>query len=720
MEEPTVLDYVKEKLHFWKKGTLAFPTEVVNQIAIDGAEGELPAEPASFFDGSTESTAERIYSILRLIPKWSLLALFAALFGQMIIERTHEQWQAGFFLYVSALGLVGIAIRKNEWNLTPIPSANEEFAPIRITKRLFFVILPLVLLTFLLFGNGKFNFFNASLWILSVVLTALAFIQNFSGVKDWLGRVKDKLSNWPIRVNISGWSILVLVSFCIILFFRFYNLTGVPLEMTSDHAEKLMDVQDVIDGNYSVYFERNTGREAFQFYLTAFISQVFHTGITFLSLKLGTALAGIAIIPYMYFLGKELGNRRVGLLVMFLCGIAYWPNVISRVGLRFPLYPLFVAPMLYYILRGLRTKNVTDFIWAGIALGLGLHGYSPFRIVPFFVVIIFILYAFHQRSSQKLKFSTISVIVIAVVSLVVFIPLMRYMIDHLAIFNYRALSRVGEVETAFPGNPFLIFLSNSWKAMTMFAYDDGNTWLHSVTNRPALDVVGAALFYIGYLLILVRYIRQRNWQDLMLIIAIPFLMLPSTLSIAFPIENPSLNRTGGAIIPVFLIIGLALDGFMHGVEEKIGGKSGKLVAAGLALFLCVISVFHNYSLVFDKYRYQVNHSAGNTTEMAKVLKDFKGTFGSTDNAWIVGYPYWVDTRLPSIVNGERIKDYAIWPDQFEETLQYAGPKLFIFNKDDTSDLGVLHGMYPQGYVTRYKSAIEDRDFLIMVVLPENE
>ena len=71
-----------------------------------------------------------------------------------------------------------------------------------------------------------------------------------------------------------------------------------------------------------------------------------------------------------------------GLFALLFAGIGYWPNVISRVGLRFPLYPLFVAPTLYYLLRGLRTRNRNDFILSGLFLGLGLHGYSPIRILP--------------------------------------------------------------------------------------------------------------------------------------------------------------------------------------------------------------------------------------------------------------------------------------------------------------------------------------------------
>ena len=57
-------------------------------------------------------------------------------------------------------------------------------------------------------------------------------------------------------------------------YFRYAQLDAIPPEMTSDHVEKLLDVNDVLQGKYRVYFERNTGREPLQFYLAAFTLDV--------------------------------------------------------------------------------------------------------------------------------------------------------------------------------------------------------------------------------------------------------------------------------------------------------------------------------------------------------------------------------------------------------------------------------------------------------------
>jgi hypothetical protein len=66
----------------------------------------------------------------------------------------------------------------------------------------------------------------------------------------------------------------LLAALLLVIFFRFYWLDRVPGEMFSDHAEKLIDVSDVLNGQAHVFFPRNTGREAIQMYLTAAVAHV--------------------------------------------------------------------------------------------------------------------------------------------------------------------------------------------------------------------------------------------------------------------------------------------------------------------------------------------------------------------------------------------------------------------------------------------------------------
>jgi MFS family permease len=466
---------------------------------------------------------------------------------------------------------------------------------------------------------------------------------------------------------------------------------------------------------FHIFFPRNTGREAIQMYLTVLVSGLFGTGLSFLSLKIGTAICGLATLPYMYLLGREIGNRRVGLLAMLLTGMAFWPNIISRVGLRFPLYPLFVAPVLYYLIRGLRRSARNDFILAGFFLGLGLHGYSPYRIMPILVVVAIGLYLIHRQSKGNRSQVVIWLALLALTSLFVFLPLLRYWLENPDAFSYRALSRLSGMEQPLPGVWWQILLSNTWNALKSINVTDGDIWVNSVTYRPALDLISAGLFILGLILIFMRYLRQRNWLDLFLILSIPILMLPSILSLAYPAENPAMNRTSGASVTVFIIVALALEGLLAGIQAVMKKGSGKYLAGAVAGILLLVSASQNYDLVFRQYDQQYRMSAWNTSEMGAVIRQFGMTYGSTDNAWIVPYPYWVDTRLPGVWAGIPNRDFAIWPENLAETQALPGVKLFIFNVADTEIITPLKEQYPQGTVSRFASKTDNHDFMIFFV-----
>jgi hypothetical protein len=266
-------------------------------------------------------------------------------------------------------------------------------------------------------------------------------------------------------------------------------------------------------------------------------------------------------------IGREIGNRWTGLWALLFAGIAYWPNVISRIGLRLALAPLFCAPAFYYLLRGLRTHSRNDLLKCGIFIGLGLHGYSASRVVPLLALAAFLIYVIHQRSSGDRRQAVIGLAVVTLLTLIVALPLIHYAFTYPEMFSYRAMTRLGSWERPLPGHPALIFLKNLGNALAMFAWNGGSVWVISVPGRPALDIVSGALFHLGLLVVGWRYLRKRQWHDLLLLLSIPLLLMPSVLSLGVPAENPILSRTAAAIVPVFVVIGIALDTILCAVAR---------------------------------------------------------------------------------------------------------------------------------------------------------
>ena len=725
-EEPSVLDYLKSRLKFWERGEKI----------------EIPAEPESLEDGSVETSLPIVANSARSAHKnveaeilpwekpevpnhwpWrSLLALGFALLGQRAWEPApHRTVTLGLVLYVIALGMLVWAYLRKEWTLSPLPENESKVDTLEVRWQPLLLATLLTVAAFLTLGGNLFTVLNVTLWVLAIICFVWAFwIPNEHPTPFW-PRFRSFLTRDTWQLKITRWTLLVLAVVAVVAFFRLYNLGGVPAEPFSDHAEKILDVYDVSQGQTHIFFPRNTGREGFQMYLTLLVSWLFGTGLSFLSLKIGTVFCGLVTLPYMYMLGKEFGGKRLGLLAVFFAGIAYWPNVISRVGLRFPLYPLFVAPTLYYLIRGLRMRNRNDFILSGLFLGLGLHGYSPFRIVPIVVVIAVGLYLLHSQSKGGRKQAVTWLVVLALISFVVFLPLARYWLDNPASFSLRAFSRIGATESPLPGPAWKIFLSNTWNALRMFNWDDGQIWVHSVPYRPALDVISGALFLIGIVLVLIRYIRQRHWLDLFLLLAVPLLQLPSILSLAFPGENPALNRAAGAAVPTFLIVAVALDGLLTAIASRMNRRLGTALNWVVILVLAGGASFQNFDLVFHQYATEYRAGSWNSSEMGTVIKQFGQTYGTTDSVWIVPYPYWVDTRLPGVWAGIPNRDFVLWPKDFKATLSVKGAKLIILNQADITDADALQRLYPQGVRSTFHSAtkLDGKNFLIFFVPPKN-
>ncbi len=244
------------------------------------------------------------------------------------------------------------------------------------------------------------------------------------------------------------------------------------------------------------------------------------------------------------------------------------------------------------------------------------------RIVPVVVVLLFGLYLLFPSARGKRQQVILGLIILALVSFAVFIPLLRYAVDDPQMFAFRALTRISTVEQEFPAPASQVFLQNLWKSMIMFFWNNGNIWVHSVTNRPALDVVSAVFLFFGMGITAWRAIRQRSWVDAILFVSIPLFMLPSILSLAFPDENPSLNRSGGAIIPVFITAAIGMDALFTTLIKGMKSQAGKILGFGMISIILILMATQNYDLIFRQFKNQFNGGAWNTSQLGSVIRDF--------------------------------------------------------------------------------------------------
>jgi len=711
-KEPSVLDYLKSRLSFGRKPKIAIPESHL-------AEGKTESATPQFVETEAVQSLTLKRQPSTPFPWLSLITLALALLAQRMFEPPNPAAMTGIALYAMTLASLTWAILRGEWGLAPLAESSSGCDPLTFHPIAFLISIPFAGLAFLFFTGNLFTIFNLTLWFIAMaLLIGSLWLVDRNAPSLWQ-RAREFFSRREWQIHISRWTLLILAFSIVIIFFRVYHIQQTPAEPFSDHAEKLLDIYDVTQGQTHIFFPRNTGREAIQFYWTVLMNWIFGTGLTFLTLKIDTVGFGLLTLPYMYLLGKEIGGSRVGLLTFVFTGVGYWPNLISRIGLRFPLYPLFAAPTLYYLIRGLRTRNRNDFILSGIFLGVGLHGYTPFRVMPIVVMAAIVLFILHAQSKGARRAAALWFVIVGIVSFYIFLPLLRYAQENQGIFFARTLARMSTTQQPLPGPWYQVLASNVWNALRMFNWDDGNVWVNSIPHRPALDIVTGALFLIGVVLVFARYLQKRHWLDLFLLVSIPVLQLSSTLSLAFPDENPELNRAGGSLIPAFILVALALDGLITVIGSD---KKRKILAWTLTGVLLFWSAAQSYNLVLNQFDQQFRLGAWNSSEMGEVIKEFGLVYGETDTVWIVPFPYWVDTRLPGVWAGFPNRDFAMSPDQLATTVSVPGTKLFMVKADlqnpssnDQQSLDILKQLYPQGVLSLHHSPVPSKDFWIYFV-----
>jgi hypothetical protein len=720
MEEPSVLDFLKKKIdpRNWGKRLEDLYPELSDDDTVGATETEI-GEPL------VEEIAPIVLEKEKVpfkFPWKTLAALFLVLVAQRMLEPTSRNVLAAVVLYAASLGLIVLAVLKKEWSAPDLPAREIKVMGTEVRAWPFFIFIPVALLAFYELKDNRFTALNLFLWIAALLLGIAAFWKNENkfDFKSKLNKIWDFIRNPRINIHISAFSLLVIAVFLLGAFFHFTKLATVPFDMTSDHAEKILDINDILHGTYPLFFARNGGREPIEFYLCAALVKWFGTSLDFITLKLAMSLAFMVGLIFVYKLGKEMGNRWTGLLAMLFLGFASWTNIITRIGLRLVLYPVFTAIVLYFLLRGFRRSNRNDFVLAGIFLGLGLLGYSAFRVVPLVVVLAIVVFLLHQKDKEKRKEAWWALGIMIIFSFVLAMPLIHFAIQYPDAFGYRTLSRVTSTENQITGSIVGVFFSNVWNALRMPFYDDGSTWVIAVTNRPALDVITASMYFIGLVMVVIRWIKTRRWQDMFMVLSIPALMLPSIMALAFPNENPSLSRAGGAIIPIVIIAMIGFQSLLTSLWEKCRSYFSKGLVVVVALGLVFLSARQNYDLYFNQYNTQYANSTWNTRQIGEVCKGYIDSVGTPDTCYVVGLAYWVDTRLVSMVAGYPTLDNAIWPKDIQTTLDDPRGKMFIVQADQADALALLKSLYPNGFSTLHASDIPGRSFVAYQVPPQVE
>lgn len=497
--------------------------------------------------------------------------------------------------------------------------------------------------------------------------------------------------------------------------FQFHDLAGVPANPVSDHAEEMLDMQDLLDGHHAVYFFRNLGNGPLHFYWTAFLVRVAGLPLNFLTLKIATAACGLLVAPALFLLGRELGGVWLGIGAAAFGAWSKWSAALARQGIEY-VYPIpLTALLLWALLRYQRRGDRGSLLVAGLAIGLGLQTYLSFRIVPLLVPLLLGAALFERRRAGRRWRTVADGFLVAATSAILLLPVLKFAVagPNRSFFWYRIATRATGAERPLDAPPLTVFAGNLWNMAKAFHWMGSSTWTVLVPGDPFLDAVSGALLLAG-LVLAVRAVLGGAWRWAWLFPAFFLLTLPSTLSLAYPNENPSLNRASVVIPVVFLLVGLPFAHLWRGflrerVVLRLAGAAALLTAASVSFRDNAESYFVQLGVSYDGI---IEHA----TEMAAVMDRYRAQGIPLENQYLLATAFWVDARSVGFEAGDPtwVQTHNIPPPDVPEGLT-ARPLVFYYRPNDTERLEALQRLYPGGTARILPQSHPDRNFGVYLV-----
>jgi|GEM_PF-4313205 len=567
--------------------------------------------------------------------------------------------------------------------------------------------------------------------------------------------------NWH---NAIKWQHIALLFIMILaIYFRFNDLGAVPPEMTSDHIEKLLDARRVYNGYTAVFFDNNGGREAFQMHFIAFLVRFGGQDFSFNTLKLASGIEGLLTVFLGYWLGKVImGNythedRKMGIWLgvsfALLLAISSWHVMLSRLGLRIALTPLTTLLVFIFLARGMRDNRSINFVLMGVCLGAGTYFYQANRMLPLVAIAGTILAIMINARSWNDAFRyAVNLGSAGIIAVVIFLPMYRYSQEFPNEFWNRTRGRIfGEnafvrtnPETGFQENyepsyseqlermleESSQFRQNYQDALLMWGWEGDSAWINNGESRPALDPYTNALFILGIAGWSVLFFKRWDVVLLLVPVGILIMLLPSALTLAYTIENPSFTRASGTIPFVFLIAAypLAQLGFFAQHTPKMNWL-GLTLAGMLILPVTTFAAQINYDTFFNVYERVYANSWKPYSRIAQPMQEFATGQGSYGNAFMIAYPHWLDHRILAVSAGDINWDNGLVQRDgvFNKIFQNEGtpyaydpalPTFFMYHQEDNESADWLRQLFPDGEIYEYQFPDDEGlDFYYFIAPP---
>lgn len=382
-------------------------------------------------------------------------------------------------------------------------------------------------------------------------------------IQRLLGLLPRRDSRQGRRMRITRFSALFVLALLLGVFARVWEFGALPPGLNQDEATNAVDAYSLlhfgVDRNgvsWPVEFIGwgNGVSALYGYVLIPFIALL---GLTPSVVRLPMLLAGIASLPLMFYVGKQLAGRHFGLLAMFLLCISPWHILASRWGLEANFLPFIFLAGFACTLASRPDNNW--FIVASVIFALGLYTYGPaYAAVPIFFGLALSILMICRRARFQTALIGLAVFTILALPIGLFVYINTFNLDTIALGPVTIPRLPGkarfEGQAVFFQEELLLSLKlNARRLLSLlWTQTDGQPWNtvdpygYFYRYTFPLAVVG------GILLIPFRRIRRSPEK----LLAIGWLGSAMVLGL---IQPANINRMGLVFIPLLIATAACLD-----------------------------------------------------------------------------------------------------------------------------------------------------------------
>lgn len=371
---------------------------------------------------------------------------------------------------------------------------------------------------------------------------------------------------------------------------RLYRIGELPPGLYRDEAFYGLDALRVLEGDWSLYFVANNGREGLFMYPLALSIAIF--GRTPEALRLTSAAIGTLTILALYAAGRAIFSPRVGLLGAAILATTFWHLALSRLAFRAILLPLMactVVALWFFARRSSASARGLLFSAAGFAFGLTFYTYTA---APLIVGLLLPAVLFeHRRCRVSLLFWAGAAVSLS--------PFVFWLAQHADFY----FNRPGQVSLLNPaihqGDLLGALMRSALKTLGMFFIAGDRIWRHNLPELPVFVGPMAALFALGVLVAARRW-RQQPFGFVLLWLGL--FLVPTVLAE----DVPHYLRAVGALPPACLLAALGMAAVIDRFPatrlpmrlDDIRPKDGLILVLALGLLPQLVLTTHLY---FNRY-----------------------------------------------------------------------------------------------------------------------